>query len=702
MTSGAAERSSPNGRAEGPDGPAGPAGPGGAAGSGGAAGGGPGGDADAVVQARAAADAEARPLLRLWHYSRGHRPTVLLAIGFSVANKLADVMPELLIGAAVDVVVRSDESVVARAFGVEDRFDQLLVLALINVVVWVIESVTDYMAQLLWRNLAQTVEHEARMDAYRHVQRLELAWFEDQSTGGLLSILNDDVNQLERFLDIGANELVRTAVNVVFVGCVFFLAEPVLGVVAFAPIPLIVWASVRYQRRLEPRYTEVRQAAGDLGALLGNNVSGIATIRSFTAEERESDRVAAASEGYREANRRAIKLSSAFIPLIRMAILAAFTVTLIVGGRAALDGTMEVGVFSVLVYMTQRLLWPLTRLGETFDLYQRAMASTRRILDLLAVDPTIVDGAGALPRPLRGEVRFDRVRFAYGALSPASAGDGPEGQGRDCLHDDGLHGDGLHCGGVGGDADGDPVDRPTLGKPVLDGFDLAVPAGETHAIVGATGAGKSTVVKLLLRLYDGQAGDVTIDGVPVEDVPLVELRRAIGYVGQDVFLFQGTVRENLAYGRPDATEDELERAARLAEAHEFICELPLGYATVVGERGQKLSGGQRQRLSIARAILKDPPVLVLDEATSAVDNETEAAIQRSLELVGRGRTVIVIAHRLSTVRHADRIHVLEAGRVVEAGTHDELVSERGLYAALWRIQTGDLQALPVPPAAESA
>ncbi len=266
----------------------------------------------------------------------------------------------------------------------------------------------------------------------------------------------------------------------------------------------------------------------------------------------------------------------------------------------------------------------------------------------------------------------------------------------------GVGHEGVGHGGVGADADGEVAGRPSLGRPVLDGFDLAVPAGETHAIVGSTGAGKSTVVKLLLRLYDGQAGEVTIDGVPVEDVPLIELRQAIGYVGQDVFLFQGTVRENLAYGRPDATEDELERAARLAEAHEFICDLPEGYGTVVGERGQKLSGGQRQRLSIARAILKDPPVLVLDEATSAVDNETEAAIQRSLELVGRGRTVIVIAHRLSTVRHADRIHVLEAGRVVEAGTHDELVSSRGLYAALWRIQTGDLQALPVPPAAETA
>ena len=605
---------------------------------------------------------EAPPLVRLWRHARGHRRTVVAAIGFSVLNKLADVMPELLIGAAVDVVVRGDDSLVATVLGVEGRFAQLVVLAIINVAVWLVESASEFVANVLWRNLAQTIEHEARMDAYRHVQRLELAWFEDQSTGGLLSILNDDVNQLERFLDIGANELVRTFVNVVFVGVVFFVAEPMLGVVAFLPIPIIVWGSIRYQRRLEPRYMVVRQAAGDLGALLANNVSGIATIRAFTAEERESERVAAASGVYREANREAIRLSSAFIPLIRLAILAAFTLTLLIGGRAALDGTLEVGVFSVLVYMTQRLLWPLTRLGETFDLYQRAMASTRRILDLLAVDPTIVDGRHALPVPVRGEVRFESVRFAYGpAPTPSVAGNGGDGE------------------------------RPR--RPVLDGFDLVVPPGEIHAIVGSTGAGKSTVVKLLLRFHDTSTGRIALDGVDVRNVPLAELRHAIGYVGQDVFMFQGTVRENLAYGRPDAADSDLERAARLAEAHDFIAELPDGYDTVVGERGQKLSGGQRQRLSIARAILKDPPLLVLDEATSAVDNETEAAIQRSLELVGRDRTVIVIAHRLSTVRHADRIHVLEEGRIVESGSHDELVGERGLYAALWRIQTGEVHAL---------
>lgn len=589
------------------------------------------------------------PLRRLWTYARGHRRTVVGAMTFTVLNKAADVMPELIIGAAVDVVVREEGSLVGRVLGIDDRFGQLAALAALNVAVWLVESATDYVAHVLWRNLAQTVEHEARLDAYRHVQDLELAWFEDQSTGGLLSILNDDVNQLERFLDVGAMEILAVAVNVVFVGAVFFAVDPVLGVVAFVPIPLIIWGSMLYQRRLEPLYARVRSAAGDLGGLLAGNLSGIATIRAFTAERREVERVEDASQAYREANGAAIRLSSAFIPLIRMAILAAFTVTLLVGGRQAVRGELEVGIFSVLVYMTQRLLWPLTRLGETFDLYQRAMASTRRILDLLAVRPTIRAGTHALVEPVRGEVRFAGVDFAYGD-----------------------------------------------GSVVLDGFDLHVPAGETHAIVGPTGAGKSTVVKLLLRLYEPTGGAVELDGTDLRELTFASLRGAMGYVGQDVFLFQGTVRENIAYGRPDATDDEVERAARLAEAHEFVADLPQGYDTVVGERGQKLSGGQRQRLSIARAILRDPRVLVLDEATSAVDNETEAAIQRSLEAVGRDRTVLVIAHRLSTVRHADRIHVLERGRVVESGTHEELLDHDGLYRALWRVQTGEAASALTP------
>ncbi len=587
-------------------------------------------------------DQHAHPLVRLWRHAERFRTRIVLATLASVANKTFDLAPPFLIGAAVDIVVQQEESFVSTFLGVVDVRDQLLVLAALTVVIWVLESVFEYAFKVLWRNLAQDVQHDLRVDAYAHVQDLELAWFEDRSTGGLMSVLNDDVNQLERFLDVGANDILQVLTTVVLVGGAFFVLMGNLAWWAFAPIPAILWGSFRFQRTLEPRYAEVRERVGLLNSTLSNNLSGIATIKAFTAEQREVDRVAAESTDYADANRGAIRLSSAFVPLIRMAILAGFTGILVLGGFRALDGGLDVGIYSVMVFISQRLLWPLTRLGETFDQYQRGMASTRRILDLLETPAGITQGPTVLPTPVAGEVRFDGVRFAY-----------------------------------------------DTGDEVLTGLDLHVPAGETHAIVGATGAGKSTVVKLLLRLYDPTAGAVTLDGHDLRELTFDSLRGAMGLVSQDVFLFHGTVRDNLAYGRPDATDEEVRRAAELAEAHEFIAALPFGYDTVVGERGQKLSGGQRQRVSIARAILADPAILVLDEATSAVDNETEAAIQRSLDRVARDRTTIAIAHRLSTVRNADRIHVLERGRVVEAGTHDELLAAGGLYAALWRVQTGE-------------
>jgi ATP-binding cassette subfamily B protein len=595
-----------------------------------------------MVDSNAVPPSGVPPLRQLWRHARRHRGRVVFATVFSVLNKICDVAPEILIAVAVDVVVNEKQSFVGRLFDVEDRFDQLTILAIVTVIVWILESITDYIADVTWRNLAQAVEHDTRMEAYAHVQRLELAYFEDRSAGGLMAVLNDDVNQLERFLDLGANEIILTVSNVVLVGIAFGLVSPTLTLLAFLPIPVIIIGSLRYQRTLEKRYDAVRAAAGRIADTLTNNLGGIATIKAFTAEDREVERVGVDSQAYSDANSAAIRYSSAFIPLIRMAILAGFTTTLVVGGRATIDGDLDVALFTMLVYMTQRLLWPLTRLGEMLDLYQRAMASSRRIFGLLEVEPTIRPGERILVAPVAGAVRFEGVRFAYG--------DGAE---------------------------------------VLKGLDLDIPAGETHAIVGATGAGKSTVVKLLLRLYEPTGGRITVDGVPIDELTFASLRGSMGFVSQDVFLFQGTVRENLTYGRPGATEDDLVRAATLAEAHGFIQLLPDGYDTIVGERGQKLSGGQRQRLTIARAILRDPAILVLDEATSAVDNETEAAIQRSLARVSTDRTTIVIAHRLSTVRHAHRIHVLEAGEVIEAGTHEELLDNGGLYAALWRVQTGE-------------
>ncbi len=586
--------------------------------------------------------ASAPPLRRLFHYARRHRRRIRAATTFSTLNKIFDIAPPLLIGVAVDVVVERDDSLLA-TWGIETLQAQLWSLAGLTLVIWMLESLFEYLHGVWWRNLAQTIQHELRIDAYSHVQRLELAYFEDQSSGELMSILNDDVNQLERFLDIGANEIIQVSTTVISIGTIFFILAPSIAWLAFLPIPIILWGSFRFQRRIAPRYADVREKVGELNSRLANNLGGITTIKSFTREAYEADRVADDSTSYQASNRRAIRLSSAFSPLIRMAIVIGFTFTLVFGGLQVGEGRLDVGAYSVMVFLTQRLLWPLTRLGETFDLYQRAMASTNRILDLLDLEPKIESGTQELPATgVAGHIEFDRVTFHY-----------------------------------------------RRGTPVLEAVDIDIAPGETTAFVGPTGSGKTTIVKLLLRLYDVVGGSIRLDGHDLRDLRTDDLRRAVGLVSQDVFLFHGTVVENIAYGRPGAGRDEIVAAARAAEAHDFIVDLPDGYETVVGERGQKLSGGQRQRISIARAVLKDPPIFIFDEATSAVDNETEAAIQRSIERLSVDRTTIVIAHRLSTIRNAERIYVIDSGRVVEAGTHRELVDHDGIYRSLWLVQTGE-------------
>ena len=612
----------------------------------------------------------ASSLVRLLRYARGERRAIALAVTCSVINKLLDLAPPYLIALAVDVVVQREASLLARfgewanaSYGIDlglgSAIVQLWVLAIVTVVVWGLESLFEWWLGILWRNLAQRLQHSLRLDAYGHVQRLDLSYFEDRSTGGLVAILNDDINQLERFLDGGANDLIQLGVTAIVTIATFFVASPSLAWIAMLPLPFVIWGSLSFQRRVAPRYAVVREQAGFLASQLSGNIAGIATVKSYAAEEFERERIRVASDAYVEANRRAIRMSAAFSPLIRIVIVLGFAATVVYGGTKTLNGELDVGTYSLLTFLTQRLLWPFTRLGPVLDLYQRSMASAARVFDLLAVRIAVSDGPRSLPsKAIRGEVRFDRVTFAYLPGRPVL---------RDCT---------LHCA-----------------------------AGRTTAIVGSTGGGKTTFLKLLLRLYDRGAGScelsgsVTLDGIPVADLPVADLRRAIAVVSQDVFLFHGTVAENIAYGLVGEAggrglvgvpRERIIEAARLAEADEFIDRLPRGYDTLVGERGQKLSGGQRQRIAMARAILKDAPVLVLDEATSSVDNETELAIQRSLATVCRDRTTIVIAHRLSTIRHADRIYVLDDGSIVETGTHAELVERDGLYRLLWRIQTGEI------------
>jgi ATP-binding cassette, subfamily B, bacterial len=583
---------------------------------------------------------EQAPIRRLLAHTKNHRTTMWLATLFSILNKIFDLAPPLLIGAAVDVVVKREESVLSD-FGYSDPKEQLIVLSILTVIIWVFESLFEYIYGVLWRNLAQTVQHELRIDAYSHIQNLEMEWFGEQSKGELMSILNDDINQLERFLDKGANEILQVSTTVVIIGAIFLYISPMIALYSIGAIPVIVIGSFLFQSRIAPRYSKVRKEVGLLNALLSNNLSGISTIKSFTTEELEVERVRKASQAYREANRDAIKLSAAFVPLIRMAILVGFTGTLLHGGLMTLDNEMAIASYSVMIFMMQRLLWPLTRLGETFDLYQRAMVSTTRVLNLLETEIRIEEGALPLDSSrVKGEITFENVSFSY--------------PGREL---------------------------------VVDNFDFKIEPGTTQAIVGPTGSGKTTLIRLLLRFHVPKSGSIFLDGNEISKLNLKDLRSSISLVTQTITLFPGSVLQNIAYGSKSSEVDIVD-AAKVAEIHNFIESLPEGYNTQIGEGGHKLSGGQRQRISIARAVLKDAPILVLDEATSSVDNETEEALQKSLDLISKDRTTIVIAHRLSTIRHSDSIIVLDGGKVVESGNHEELLKNKSQYFKLWNVQTG--------------
>ena len=579
-------------------------------------------------------------LRELFLYSQHQKTKTKRGIIFSVLNKVFDLAPPVLIGIAIDIVVEGSESFLS-SFGFEDRRQQLIVLAILTFVIWGLESLFDYLSAVTWRGISQDIEHSLRTETFKNVLTLDMKYFENKSSGRLMAILNDDVNQLERFLDTGANKLIQTTTTVIVIGGTFLYISPIIALFAFIPIPVIIFGSFKFTSKIASRYENIRQTIETLNSNLSNSISGILNVKSFTRENKELERITDSSLEVKSANYHAIKLSAAFIPIIRIAILFGFTATLLIGGFLALDGEIKVAMYSVLLFITQRLLWPLTELGDTFDLYQRAMASFRRIYSLKIEIPEIQDGDINFEK-LENQISLQDVNFSY-----------------------------------------------VKNFNVLNQVSLTIKSGNTTAIVGSTGSGKSTLIKLLLRLYEINSGKILYDDTELKDFKLSTLREKIGLVSQDVFLFEGTVFENIAYGNLSATEEEIWDAAKQSEAIDFIKDLPNKENTIVGERGQKLSGGQRQRISIARAILKNPEILILDEATSSVDNETEAAIQRSLDVLKKDRTVIVIAHRLSTIRNADCIYVLENGVVTETGTHDELVNLGGVYTGLWSVQTGE-------------
>jgi ATP-binding cassette subfamily B protein len=502
---------------------------------------------------------------------------------------------------------------------------------------------------------AHGVMYAIRVDAYEKMQRLDMTFFDNKETGEVMSILNNDTSNLETFFDNALGDSVRIGVIVVGVTTALLYTNRQLALVTLGAVPLLLGFTWWFMRVIEPRYTRHRETIGDLNTRIENGLSGIELVKTTSTEEYENDRVRRVSRDVFDANMDVLKLSYFYRPGMELITGAALLATFVLGGLWVFSGPplffsgeLTTGDFVVFMLLTQRLTGPMAQLSSIVDWYENAKASGKRICGLMDVPVRIEDRPDAIALDdVEGRVEYDDVTFAY---------------------DD--------------------------GETVLDGVDIDADPGETVAIVGPTGAGKSTVARLLLRLYDVTDGAVQVDGHDVRDVRLADLRSSIGYVSQDTFLFDGTIAENIRYGRFDADRDDVVAAAEAAEAHGFIQGLSEGYDTRVGERGVKLSGGQRQRIAIARTVLQDPEILLLDEATSAVDTETEYLIQRSLSRLAADRTTLVIAHRLSTVKDADTIVVLDDGEVVEGGSHEDLLAADGLYANLWGVQAGEIESLP--------
>lgn len=576
-------------------------------------------------------------------YIKPYTGSIFFASLSSVLNKLCDIVPEILIGMAIDVIVNQEKSMISHLLHITDPFTQLYFVAALTAALWILESVFEYCYLVLWRRVAQEVQHALRLNTYNHVQNFEMAYFENKTTGGLTTILNDDINQLEVFLSEGPNACIQLLVNIIVMGSIFFYISPLLGITTLIPIPFVIAIAFFFQKALAKRYATIRDYVEKLNGHINNRLLGIITIKSYTAEKYELNQLNTESLAYKRANHAVSTLSALYIPIVRMGILCGFITSLVIGGIFALQGSISISAYSVLVFLTQRFLWPFTTLTTITDMYERAMASLRKVMAILDHTIQIKDGKHERTqnRLTENSIFFDKVSFTY-----------------------------------------------PNGTQVYSNLSCTILQNQNVAFVGTTGSGKSTLVKLLLRFYQVTSGAIRIGNVDINTMTLNNLREHIGLVSQDVYLINGSIKENIAYNATNKSDQEIIHAAQMAEAHQFIMNLPNNYNFIVGENGKNLSGGQRQRIAIARCLLKKPLILIFDEATSALDNETEAAIKHSIETLTHKQTIITIAHRLSTVRNADMIFVLDKGSIAESGTHLELIEKNGIYAKLWRLQTG--------------
>ena len=614
-------------------------------------------DADAFNDLRE--DVE-RPMWQLFsRYGRGYVPEFIIGGVASVLARLMGLVPALVLGVAIDALF-----VGSQPFALPLVPDSLIPATTegqfwfaVGVVgaVYVGSAVLTWVNSWAWNRFAQNLQHEVRVDTYDVVQRLRMGFFDEKQTGEIMSVLNNDVNQLESFLTNDLNTGIRLIVLVAGVGAFMTWLNAQLAAVALLSIPVLALASYVFVQRIGPKYGRVRASVGALNSRLENNIGGIEVVKAYGRESFERERVEDASGDYLDANWDAITTRIRFFPALRVITGFGYALTFLVGGYWILfgpplffSGELQVGMLTTMLLYSRRFLWPMRQFGNVVNNYQYAYAAAERIVGLMNDPGTISEDDDTVdPDDIDGRVGYEDVHFRY----------------------------------------------PGAEEDSVSGASFSAEAGDFVGLVGPTGAGKTTLLKLLMRLYEPQEGAIRVDGRDISEYSLSGLRRHVGYVSQEPYLFQGTVRENVAYGI-EATGEEIREALAMAGAMEFIEELPDGIDTVVGERGVKLSGGQRQRVAIARAMLEDPEMLILDEATSHVDNETEVLIQRSLESLTAERTTFAIAHRLSTVRDADEILVMDNGEIRERGTHEELLASEGLYANLWSVQVGEVDDLP--------
>ncbi|SHH46222.1 ABC transporter ATP-binding protein [Halobaculum gomorrense] len=645
---------------------------------------------------------DGNPMTGLLRYCVPYWPRLSVGLVAAITTRLARLLPSLLVAAAIDRVIlgSGEPGLLAQAgllptatiTGEAARIAFLQRLVVIAALAYLIRSVTRFASRYLFQSTAQKVQRDLRNDTYDHMQHLSLGFFADHQTGAMMSVLNQDVNRLEQFLNTEIRQAIRVVATVGGIAAIMYTYSPKLALVALAPVPIIGLASGRFLTWIEPKYRSIRETVSRLNSRLENNIGGARVIKAFNRHEFELDRVAAQSERYHDEKVEAIRARRAFFSGLRLLTGVVFVAILWIAGSDIIryglgntdPATLTAGSVALFFLLLRRLYSPMRRVGKTANKYQLAKSSAERVFGVLGYDPAVTSPADPhVPESVDGRVTFDGVRFGY-----------------------------------------------TDDEEVISGIDLDVDPGETVGLAGTTGAGKSTLLKLIPRFYDVDersssasqtqsddvdSGAVEVDGVDVREYDLHALREHIGIVEQNPYMFSGTAAENIGYGDLSALEagaadsrgaaddpvdpaatgaadgpgERIVEAAKAAEAHEFITDLPEGYDTQIGERGVKLSGGQRQRIAIARALLNDPEIIVLDEATSDVDTETEELIQRSLRRLIADRTAFVIAHRLSTIRDADRVVVMEEGRIIEQGSHDELVDADGDYADLWARQAGE-------------